>query len=138
MGTRGRTSAAALSVISSQGIETVRRPDPPDELTDEQADEWRAVVNRLPADWFPRETHGMLVDYCRHVVMARRIAQLVERAEGADVLDVAEYDRLAKMAERESRVIASLATKMRITQQATVRAEQARKPSQISKPWETI
>jgi len=27
------------------------RPDAPNDLTDEQAEEWRAVVNRLPADW---------------------------------------------------------------------------------------
>jgi len=35
-------------------------------LTDEQAEEWRAVVSRMAADWFPRETHGMLLAYCRH------------------------------------------------------------------------
>ena len=35
--------------------------------------EWCAVVNRMPADWFPRETHGMLVQYCRLIVGARRL-----------------------------------------------------------------
>jgi hypothetical protein len=59
MGVRGRHGVAELAVIGPSGIETVRRPEPPDELTDEQATEWRAIVNRLGADWFPRETHPM-------------------------------------------------------------------------------
>jgi hypothetical protein len=98
---RGRKSAAALTVISSSGVETVRRPEPPTELTDEQADEWRAVVMRLPADWFPRETHALLTQYCRHVVAARRVAQLIEGAEGAAEFDVETYERLLRMQEKE-------------------------------------
>lgn len=136
MGTRGRTSAAELSVISGNGVETVRRPDPPSELTDEQAEEWQAVVMRLPADWFPRETHSMLAQYCRHVVSARRCAQLVAQIEGAEQLDMDAYDKALKMQEREGRAISSLATRMRISQQATVRQEKARKPGMVAKPWE--
>jgi hypothetical protein len=67
-------------------------------------------------------------------VAARRAAELIKALEastaemsavdGANQLAItlsasAEFDRLLKMQERESRVIASLATKMRITQQAT-------------------
>jgi len=137
MGTRGRTSSAELSVISGNGVETVRRPSPPSDLTDEQADEWRAVVNRMSADWFPRETHGMLAQYCRHVVAARRVAQLVEQIERAEEFEIDAYDKALKMQEREGRAISSLATRMRISQQSTVRAEQARKPSQVKKPWES-
>lgn len=136
MATRGRTSAAELSVISSNGVETIRRPDPPSDLSDEQADEWRAVVTRMAADWFPRETHGMLAQYCRHVVAARRVSQIVAQLEAAEEFDIDGYDKALKMQEREGRAISSLATRMRISQQATVRAEKARKPSQVRKPWE--
>lgn len=150
MGTRGRTSAAALSVISGGGIETIRRPEPPQELTDEEAVEWRAIVNRLPADWFPAETLPMLSQYCRHTVAARRVATMIEQLDGlmADeikggakaaevVLSSAKtVDRLLKMQERESRCIASLATKMRISQQTTY--DKSRKKGTIGpkKPWE--
>jgi hypothetical protein len=133
---RGRQSAASLTVISPNGIETLRRPDPPAELPDEQAEEWRAVVNRLAADWFPRETHQMLAQYCRHVVCARRVAQLIQSAEAGDEFDVADYARLLRMQELKSRAISSLATRMRLTHQATVRAELARKPPVLPKPWE--
>ena len=135
MGTRGRASAASLSVISSKGIETVRRAEPPTELTDEQAAEWVAIVNRMPAEWFPRETHGMLAQYCRHIVAARRVAQLIASVEVADSFDVGEYDTLLKMQEREGRALSSLATRMRLTQQATY-DKSKKKPGQTRKPWE--
>ena len=133
MGTRGRVSAASLEVAKPT-TERVARPDAPYDLTDEQSEEWWAVVNRLPADWFPRETHGVLSQYCRHVVAARRVAQLVA-AEEAGEFDLGRYDQLLKMQEREGRALSSLATRLRITQQATL-SEKARKPAQGKKPWE--
>jgi hypothetical protein len=77
------------------------RPQPPEDLTEEQGAEWRAVMDRLPADWFPRETHGLVAQYCRHVSTAQRLARLLAAQE------------------RETRCIASLATRMRMSQQAT-------------------
>lgn len=133
---RGRKSSAALTVISGDGIVTISRPDPDESLTEEQAKEWRDVVNRLPAEWFPRETHGMLVQYCRHVVSARRIATLLAGIEGGRKVDVGSYDQLLKMQEREGRAISSLATRMRISQQSTM-SEQKKKPLQFPrKPWD--
>src|SRR5687768_10344409 len=109
MGSRGRTSTAALSVIGSTGIEVVARPKAPSELTDEQAVEWREIVNSHPADQFPRARYAMLADHCRHAVAARRIAQMVAACENAESFDLDLYDRLLKMLDRESRCIASLA-----------------------------
>src|SRR5690606_31228401 len=105
---RGRKSAASLEVVQHSGITAVVRPEPPHELTDEQAHEWRAVVNRLPAEWFPRETHGSLAQYCRHVVTAGRVAQLIGAMEAQEDFAVDEYDKLLKMQDRESRAIAAL------------------------------
>ena len=137
MKTRGRTSAAALAVIGPGGVSLLRRPGSPSELTDEQAEEWRAVVNRLPAEWFPRETHPLLAQYVRHVCTARRVAQLMAAAESAEAFDVGAYDTLGKMAERESRIIASLATKMRLSQQATYDAKKTKPLTNVKKPWDT-
>lgn len=136
MGTRGRVSAASQEVAKVGKIEAIERPDAPYDLTDEQAGEWWAVVNRLPADWFPRETHGVLAQYCRHVVTARRVAQLVAACEAETDLDLGQYDQLLKMQEREGRALSSLATRLRITQQATVSAK-AKKPSAVKRPWES-
>lgn len=137
MAGRGRQSAAALELAHlAGGVTSVQRPDAPYDLTDEQADEWRAVVNRMPADWFPRETWPLLAQYCRHVVNSRRVAQLVAAAEAGAELDVVTYDRLLKMQERESRCIASLATKMRVSQQTTYDKSRKKGSGGVTKPWE--
>lgn len=130
-----RKSLAELSVIGRGGIETVKRPDPPIELTREQAREWNDVINRMPAEWFPRETHSILAQYCRHVVSARRVAELIAASEQSGEFDVSEYDKLLKMQEREGRALSSLATRMRLTQQTTY-DKSKKKPLQAKKPWQ--
>lgn len=135
MGDRGRKSGSELAVISSEGIETVSRPRPPVELTDEQAAEWQAVVNRLPAEWFPRETLGLLAQYCRHVVAARKVARMISTLDDQGEFDLDDYDKLLKMQEREGRALSSLATRMRITQQTTY--DKSKKKGKAGKrPWE--
>jgi len=136
MAQRGRKSAASLTVVATAGVETVRRPEPPSELTDEQAHEWRRIVNRLPADWFPAETHGLLIQYVRHLVASRRVAQLVAALEGSDEFDTDEYDKLLKMQEREGRALSSLATRMRLTQQSTFDKERDKGTKGRRKPWQ--
>jgi hypothetical protein len=61
---------------------------------------------------------------------------LVDACEATDPLDLGEYDQLLKMQEREGRALSSLATRLRITQQATVSAK-AKKPSGLKRPWES-
>lgn len=134
MGIRGRAPSASLSVVPTV-VEVVPRAKPPSELSDEQAEVWRAIVNRMPADWFPRETHEMLAQYSRHAVNARRVAQLIAAAEASDPLDIEEYDRLLKMQEREGRALSSLATRMRLTQQTTYDPKK-KKGSTTKRPWE--
>lgn len=133
MAKRGRQSLAALAITTP--IETIQRPDAPYDLTDDQAEEWRAVVDRMPADWFPRETWPLLSQYCRHIVNARRVAQLIEQAAGRKKLNIGEYEALLKVQERESRAISALARSMRLTQQTTY-DKSKKKPLQVAKPWE--
>jgi hypothetical protein len=137
LGIRGKQSAASteIAVISRSGVSVVHRPQPPVELTAEQADEWRAIVNRLPADHFPRETHGMLTQYCRHVVAARKVGQLIAAFEAEDPVNVEAYDRLLKMQEREGRAISSLATRMRTSQHSQYAKDKKRGPVITESPW---
>jgi hypothetical protein len=137
MGTRGRTSAASLTVAKVSPVETVERQRPPHDLSDEEVEVWSAVVNSEPADWFSPGNVPLLSQYCRHTIHARRIAELIERATADPDLPVSAYDRLLKMQDRESRAIASLATKMRISQQATTNHRGNKKPTAARKPWES-
>ncbi len=133
MGTRGRKSAASLAIASP--VQTIERPDAPYDLTDEQSTEWWSVVNSLPADWFPRHTHGELANYCRHTVQSRRVAQLIAAEEAREVIDIGKLDLLYKMAERESRIASSLATRLRLTPQTTY-DKSKKKQTQTRNPWD--
>jgi phage terminase small subunit len=136
MGSRGRKSADSLSVIQNNPIEIVQRPDAPYDLTDEQVDEWRAVVASLPADWFQRGNHALLTQYCREVVAARRVAQLIEQCVAGKTIDHKEFCDLLKLQEASSRTISALLRSMRLTQQSVMRAETAKRPSKVKKPWD--
>lgn len=118
-------------------LDRVERIKPPHDLSDEEVEVWAAVVNTEPADWFSLSTAPMLAEYCRHVISARRVAELIERATSDPDLAVKDYDRLLKMQERESRCISSLATKMRIAQQSTTNHRGNRKSGVVKKPWES-
>lgn len=134
MGTRGRTSAAALTVVRPGDVISTPRPKPPADLTEEQAAEWRFIVDGLPADWFPPETHQLLAQYCRHVVNARRLASLIEQTDPA--ADFGQYDKLLAAHEREGRAMSSLGTRMRITQQSTYSADKTKGKPLSLKPWQ--
>lgn len=137
MGARGPRAGSGLTVIGPSGIEAVNRPDPPRELTDEMAQEWRAVVQRMPADWFPAETHPLLVQYVKHIIRARRLSQLLCNMEGQQDFDVEEYRKLLDAEERQSRAMSSLATRMRLSQQGTYDIRKAKgSPFRANKLWE--
>ena len=135
---RGRKSAASLMTIggAADAILIVERQKPSHDLNDEEVEVWHAVVSTVPADWFDKGTAPLLTQYCRHVVQARRLGELIEKATSDAELKIEDYDRLLKMQQRESAVIASLATKMRISQQSTTNHRGNKQTQARRKPWE--
>ena len=138
MATKGRTSVAAMAV---QGVVTViDRPSPPLHMTPDQTDEWVAVANSMPADWFTRETHSLLEQWCRHTVDARRIAFLIDQEMSSKEIDVHSLDKLLAMQARETSSMKALASAMRISQQAsyTTKAAGTSKGDRglVKRPWE--
>src|SRR5690625_1694999 len=134
---RGRKSAGELAVASPVLVQP--RPDAPGELTPEQADVWNEVVDALPADWFPAETHPLLIQYCRHTIEARRIAQLIDQECAREELDVATYAALLRMQARETTALKSMASSMRLSQQSSRRDDNsatAKKNRTVTRPWE--
>jgi hypothetical protein len=129
---RGRVSAAALTVVGGvSGVRLTQRPVPPDELSEAEANEWRQIVDRLPADWFGRETIPMLVQYVRHIVRVQKLngtIKSMEARQGEEDFNYRLYMALLRAETNQSRIISTLATKMRISQQSTY-DKSKRKPS---------
>lgn len=116
---------------------------PPVHISDAERAVWLEVVNDQPGGSFSA-THAPLMElYCRHVVNARVLADELanfDRAWLADDDGLKRYDRLLAMAERESRAASSLATRLRITRQATTDPKTVgravRNAPKQRKPWE--
>jgi phage terminase small subunit len=136
MGVRGRKSAASLSVAVTNI--PGQRPEPPEKLSEVQKSEWRAVVARMPADWFTRENQALLVEHCRHVERSDVLEAAIQEAVADGRLrDVADLINLAKQL---TSTLATLATKMRLSQQT--RADRDKAATAVKnigagrRPWE--
>lgn len=123
MAQRGRKSLQAIAdggVVTSLVAE--HRLPAPLHLTDAEQAVWGEVVADQPASAFT-PTHSPLLEmYCRHIVQARLLADEImnfDRSWLADDDGLKRYDRLLAMQEREGRAASSLATRLRITRQAT-------------------
>jgi hypothetical protein len=137
MGQRGKKSFNELATLKLATISAYKRPEPPSDMPSDQAEVWTRIVKATPIDWFPVETHGLLSAYCRHTVCANVIYSLIQKMHddrnGDDWLDF--YERLLKSHERETRTLASLATRMRISQQSKFSHRKGTDPKG-PKPWE--
>jgi len=141
MGARGPKSGAELSVVSVEP--RIGRPLPPEYLTEDQQEEWRAVVARMPPNWFQREAQGTLEAYCRHVIRQRFLAAELDRFEAEWLREDGgpdRYNKLAAMAERETRAILACARSLRISNQSRydplTAGRQSRGDSGRKRPWD--
>lgn len=137
MENRGRESELEREVANVVRIADVR-PDPPPELNEIEAAEWRRVVDHMPLGWFRHEYYGELVPYCQQLVKGlgfEAAAKLVadKYGEGLD-----QYIKLTKAAERANRVVDKIGTTLRITPQSRYDREKAARDSnkqQTRRPW---
>ncbi|MDJ0922108.1 MAG: hypothetical protein QNI84_13355 [Henriciella sp.] len=143
----GKKSKAAQQV--AQVLRMGERPPAPLSLLRDRAiEEWVRVTNAMPSDWFTDETLALLESYCNHVANADSWVRLIQGFDVNWVNDpetgeaaLARYEKFQKNFERETRAASSLATRMRMTQQAKYTTKSAgtsakgRAPGG-RKPWE--
>lgn len=111
-----RKSAEALgSVAGSIGT----RLEAPTDLTELERTMWVQVVDSKPANWFDRDSEPVLKEYVRAAVTCDVLGGHVAKAlASGDLVEAAQADKLLLARDRESRRVASLATKLRLTQQS--------------------
>lgn len=136
---RGRKSAASLSIVAG----TIDgRPNPPESLSDDEAEVWRRVVASEGKDTFKTAAlQEMLEGYCAHIIEARNLTEQLRSApEIETAADVRVRKDLLSMREKEMRAAVSIATKLRITNQSryqpSVAATAVNQASTERKLWE--
>lgn len=123
-----------------------RLPEPPQCLSDDQAHEWRAIVTRMPSDWFTPETWPLLEQLCRHITMCRQYGEQLAQFDGRLIedLDDLKFRRgLATLHDLEGRAVSSLSTKLRLTpnsryseKKANTKINRAGNKIADVRPWE--
>lgn len=140
MGIRGRKSTASLLVIAAgPGL----LPEAPDTLTAKQAELWRAVVATKPSGWWGADSLPLLVAYVKAVEAHGVVSAQLDAFDVAWLADddgVKRFDRLTLVFDRMSKLIALLATKMRLSQQSRYDTQKAsvadRHAGAGTKPWQ--
>ena len=146
MAKRGRQSAADQAAnIRLLPTSTPLRPDAPDFLTERQIEIWSAVVASEGISWFETAAlQDMLSDYCRHREAIEQISEVLSEFKRDWIKSEAGAKRskeLTKMRIDETRAAASLAGKMRLTNQSRYTPQAAgtstRNAARTPKPWLT-
>jgi hypothetical protein len=141
-----RTSVAAFAVAES--AIPAAPLEPPSDLTPEQAADWHALVDALPADWFTVDDRPLLVELVRHQCYARQLAEQLalmrRRCLNMDTPHISKqrtiFIRLVRAAGQETEVISKLCTRLRLTPQSQQRSRDAgiarKRAATGPRPWD--
>ena len=116
---KGPKSKAELAIRPQ--VSVMRRPEPPDCLTDAAKLEWIEIVGALPADHFARPIYPLLEAYCTHAASRRDI--VLRMGDMDEDSTLGEYERLLVLHDRESRAMASIAVRLGIASATHTKAE---------------
>jgi hypothetical protein len=115
----------AEMLVKDSVVETPR-PDAPYHLSDDEAEEWRAIVASMPPDHFARCHYSMLEQLCRHNVAARMIGALIVALRKQKKISNEQLTHLLSLQDRETKTIVYLMQSMRLTQQSVYRADSSK------------
>lgn len=133
-----RRSAASLALVGPDLPESAQLAPVPDGMPEAEAQVWRETVESKPADWFGADSYPVLREYVRAVVMCDDLAAVVARAVKGDDADAVKV--ALDMRDKESKRMAQLATKLRLTQQSRYTpqaAATADKRASGKRPWQS-
>jgi len=114
-----------------------QRPEPPDHLCENAADEWRRVVAARAADWFGQEQLSHLASYCQHLATAQLISREIKAMPRP--VDASRRSKLLRDARDETKLAMDLARSLRLTLHSQRTAQTAgteSRRSNGSRPWE--
>jgi hypothetical protein len=131
-----RKSAAALSIASRLPN---NEPAPaPSDLTPAEQELWGEIVASKPAEWFGVDSAPILKEYVRAAAMCDALAGKVATAVDGDDGGLVKF--FLDLRDKESRRAASLATKLRLTQQSRYGARSADRADHRAsgkRPWQS-
>lgn len=117
---RGKKSVAALSVVAPASAQ-IERPPAPAHLSAAEAAEWTKIVEAMPSGWFASPDVVLLELMVVHIVLAREVVRRIHEAI-ENQMDSKPFGKLLAMEVGQSKQVADLATKMRLTKHSRSQA----------------
>ena len=117
---------------------------PPEDLTSEQRADWERLVGAYPRERFDAGAVPLLTELVRHQARSRQLNEALDglRQTGLTGTETRRiFASLARAAREETKLLVTLATKLRLAPQSNERkdhAEAARRRMAMGRaPWET-
>ena len=136
-----RRSAASFATVAP--ISDSRPAPPADLAAPDQQEEWIEITRSLPQGWFKRPQYPLLAAFCRHASAARKLTVMIDSFQQEWLLADDGFDQFSKMLvarQNETKMMVSIATKLRITLQSQyaphVAARAAQKQREGPAPWD--
>lgn len=134
-----RQSAASRAVQPL--IDPTPYPPPPGNFTPTEAALWWAITHSKDPAWWDGGNVPMLAELIRHIETFEQIQTAMrEPFDLRDDADLALLERLTKLRDHESKSVASLSTKLRLSNQSRYTAATAHtahlRGARGAKPWE--
>jgi hypothetical protein len=118
----------------------IQPPEPPDELSEDEAIEWRNIVSQMPPDYFQNEVFPILIELCRHICLSRFYygkLQMLNKRMGVDKKSIGAALQMARMHTLESKVVAQLLGRLGVTKRTREgREKKAVRNIGGRRPWE--
>jgi hypothetical protein len=133
MAQRGRKSAESLRVVPFVDVAQQKPTEPPAYLTAEQKEIWRGIVGAMKPSHFPAAVLPLLEVYCGCISRARGIEQQLREVDPKT--DFKRFRALTSMQVRESALLCSLSTRLRLLKPSSSRQDRHEPPPR-PKPWE--
>lgn len=140
---RGRKSLSAVETATIIAGSFGKRPEPPDSLTERQAEIWRETVASEPVEFFNSAAQrGLLADYCRHRQAAEDVSAIIDNFKPEWLKNgeaVKRYQILLRIRETETTAAMRMARSLRLTNQSRYVPHVAARAGLNAagpKPWE--
>lgn len=116
---------------------------PAEGLNEAERELWKQVVDSRPPAYFTADSAPLLFAYVKATTNQALVVEALEKLP-PDIMStdagLHRYDTLTRLLDRQSRLLATLATKMRLTQQSRYTPHAANTtenaPTLLKKPWE--
>ena len=108
-------SSAESKLVQPAAMVPLMKPQPPEDMSREAAEEWKKICRNLPHDWLTEEMWPVLASHCQNIVTLKKITAELNKVN--DIQGRA-FMNLSRLQMQYADLVSRIATKLRLTPQS--------------------